>query len=86
MSLVISIPCASGSKAQMVGPHGAVRATILVTSLGTLCSWRSLSTSRNCFVILGIVCTCSHGGCLLGAVSAEVAALGLLWRMVLVQA
>ena len=49
----------------------------------SLCSWRSLSGGS---AIPGVVWACSHGDCFLGAVSAEVAALGLLWKRWLVPA
>ena len=45
MTLVINLPGASGSKAQMVAPRGVVSVTVPVTLLVTLCSWKSLSAS-----------------------------------------
>ena len=42
VTLVISLPGASESKAQMVAPRGAVSATVPVIPLVTLQSWRSL--------------------------------------------
>ena len=70
---------ASRSKAQMVVPHGAVRATVPITTLLTPCSWRLLGTHEVCPAIPKIVRACSHSDCLLEALSAEVTALGLLW-------
>ena len=77
--LVINLPGASGSKAQMVAPHGTVRATVSVTLEVTQCSQRLLCN-------LNIVRACSFVGCLLEAAPAEVTALGLLQQRLLAQA
>ena len=76
MTLVINLPGTSGSKAQMVTPHGAVRAMVPVTLLVTPCSWRSLSIPGIWSAIPGV--RDLHPQRLLGALSAEIAALAAL--------
>ena len=68
----------SGHKAQKVGPCGAVRTTVPVTLLVTPCSWRLLCVCKVPSAISGVVQACFHGDSLLGALSAEIAALALL--------
>ena len=72
----INLPGASGSKAQIVAPYGTVSATVTVTMLVTPCSWMSLSTPGGCSEMPGVIWAISHGGCLLGAVTAVVAVRG----------
>ena len=80
VTLIIYLPGASKSKAQMVAPCGAVRAMVPVTPLVTPCSWRSLNGLEVCSTILRLVRACSHRDGLLVALSVEVTALGLLWQ------
>ena len=73
LSLVISLPSASGSKAQMVAPHGAGETTIPVTPEVTCHSWRLLTTFGSYSVIPEVIIrACSHGGCWLRPVSVDV--------------
>ena len=79
MTLVISLPGASGFKAQMVAPHVAVGAMVPLTLLVTLCSWRSLS-APGVFSAPGCSLSqaCSGLGSWLSPVSVDVPVLDLL--------
>lgn len=81
MILVINLPHAHRSKAQIVDPHGAIRAMVPVTLFVTLSSWLLLVVPGICFAISTVVLSCSHRDCFLGALSAEIAALDLLQQI-----
>ena len=75
MILVFSRPSDSGSKVQMVAHCSTVRVTVRVTLLVNLCFWRSLGTPGVFSATLRVAQASSHRNCILGACSAEVAAL-----------
>lgn len=66
MSFMITLPGASGFKAQMVAPCIGVRTTVSVTPKVILNSWRSLCAPGDCFAIPDIIYAYFHGDRLLG--------------------
>ena len=58
VTLEINLLGASGSKAQMVVPHGTVSAMVLGTLLVTPRSWRLLSIPRVCSAPIEFAVSC----------------------------
>lgn len=83
VSLVISIPGASLSKAQMIAPCGVVGVMVAVTSsslgfqIGSLVLLTGWGVALQSILLIILVC-CSLGGDFLGPDSSEVSGSGLL--------
>ena len=86
MSLVITLPGASQSKAYMFAPCGSFEAMVPVKQESLCIFWRFLSIPRGHSAVPVVIWACSHIGHLPYTALVDVTILGLLYQRLLAQA